>query len=333
MILAGSARAFAPPRRALAYGRSAVGLPPPTTALGASVAAAGGKDSDFWIPREDLRFKVLKIGKGAKQKVMNLYGLWVAAVCLVTVPPWIVALRLEQLRLKLGRRLDPARAFFDRLGKIWAKTWLRLIGSYPTQSGNVESLKGKGIGPCLYVANHGSWLDIAIICTVLEPVFKFIAKGDLRAVPGIGLQLTGGDHILIDREDKRSQLKTFKDSVRRLRDGVPLMAFPEGTRSKAGPLLPFKGGMFAVARKAGVPIVPLSISHSYAVWPAYALLPAQFGRGKLHVHVHDPIVSEGRTEEELAEAVRGAFLSALPGVQLPEAETGVSAKVAAPSEQ
>lgn len=307
--------------------RPGVGLPQPkprrsaTPSLGASVAAAdaGNSDRDFWIPREDLRFKVLKIGKGARQKVMNLYGMWVAAVCLVTVPPWIAALRLEQLRLKIGKRLDPARALFDRLGKIWAKTWLRLIGSYPTQSGNVDMLKGDGIGPCLYVANHGSWLDIAILCTVLEPVFKFIAKGDLKAVPGIGLQLTGGNHILIDREDKRSQLKTFKDSVRTLKNGIPLMAFPEGTRSKDGPLLPFKGGMFAVARKAGVPVVPLSISHSYAVWPAYALLPAQRGRGKLHVHVHDPIESEGRTEEELAEEVRGAFLGALPGVQLPEA--------------
>jgi len=95
------------------------------------------------------------------------------------------------------------------------------------------------------------------------------------------------------------------------------MAFPEGTRSKTGRLLKFKGGMFAMARKTGVPIVPLSISHSYSVWPAYALLPAQLGRKKLHVHVHEPIESEGRTEEELLELVRNAFKSKLPASQLP----------------
>lgn len=79
----------------------------------------------------------------------------------------------------------------------------------------------------------------------------------------------------------------------------------------------FKGGMFSMARKTGVPIVPLSISHSYAVWPAYALLPTQFGRNKLHVHVHDPIESKGRTEEELVELVQKALMSTLPSSQLP----------------
>merc|ERR1711957_314963 len=235
-----------------------------------------------------------------------------------------MVLMLEQLRLKINKDWDPNRSFFDKLGKIWSKVWLFLIGSYPTQSGNVDILKGKGIGPCLYVANHGSWLDIPIVCTVVEPVFKFIAKSDLKVVPGIGRQLSGGNHILIDREDKRSQLKTFRDSVKYLKNGVPLFVFPEGMRSKSGRLLDFKGGMFAIARKTEVPIIPLSISHSYAVWPAYALLPSQRGAKKLHVHVHDPIETEGKTEEELEELVLQAFLDNLPNVQLPTALTCVS---------
>ena len=122
---------------------------------------------------------------------------------------------------------------------------------------------------------------------------------------------------MIDRDDKRSQLKTFKDGIAWLKNGVPLMAFPEGTRSKTGRLLDFKGGMFSMARKTGVPIVPLTIRHSYSVWPAYGLLPTQRGKKKLHVHVHEPIESKGRSEEELAELVREAFISALPESQRP----------------
>ena len=95
------------------------------------------------------------------------------------------------------------------------------------------------------------------------------------------------------------------------------MAFPEGTRSKTGRLLKFKGGMFSMARKTGVPIVPLTISHSYSVWPSYGLLPTQRGSKKLHVHVHDPIESKGRTEEELVDLVREAFCSTLPESQQP----------------
>ena len=79
---------------------------------------------------------------------------------------------------------------FCRTGKIWAKSWLALTNSVPTYSGEMDALR-QGQGPCLYVANHASWLDIPILCTVLDPVFKFIAKGELKNVPCIGQQLTG----------------------------------------------------------------------------------------------------------------------------------------------
>ena len=67
---------------------------------------------------------------------------------------------------------------------------------------------------------------------------------------------------MIDREDRRSQLRTFKEGVAYLTNGVPLMAFPEGKRSSDGRLAEFKGGIFSMAVKAGVPIVPISISNT-----------------------------------------------------------------------
>mmetsp|Transcript_2243 Transcript_2243/g.4925 ORF Transcript_2243/g.4925 Transcript_2243/m.4925 type:complete len:349 (-) Transcript_2243:2335-3381(-) len=275
-------------------------------------------ESDYWIDREKLKYTIFKVGKGAKQKVLNLHGLWVVAASLATMPIWIAALSLEQLYMQINKKWDKNRAIFDKTGKIWAKTWLKLISSYPTQSGNVDLLKTDSIGPCLYVANHGSWLDIPIVCTVLQPVFKFIAKGDLKNIPGIGQQLRGGKHIILDREDKRSQLKTFKDGIGWLKKGVPLMAFPEGKRStQQGRLMEFKGGLFSMAIKTGVPVVPISLSHTHAIFPPYGLLPVQSGRGKLHVHVHEPIDSQGKTEQELSELVRQAFCDQLPECQLP----------------
>ena len=95
------------------------------------------------------------------------------------------------------------------------------------------------------------------------------------------------------------------------------MAFPEGQRSPDGHLIDFKGGIFSMAVKTGVPIVPLSLSHTNAVFPSNALFPVQAGAGKLHVHVHEPIESKGRTDAELAELVRKAFLSELPIDHLP----------------
>lgn len=51
-----------------------------------------------------------------------------------------------------------------------------------------------------------------------------------------------GEHILIDRNDKRSQLRSFKQAINYLKDGVPIMAFPEGARSPDGRLMAFKPG-------------------------------------------------------------------------------------------
>jgi 1-acyl-sn-glycerol-3-phosphate acyltransferase len=127
-----------------------------------------------------------------------------------------------------------------------------------------------------------------------------------------------GEHVLIDRTDKRSQLRTFKQAINYLNDGIPIMAFPEGARSPDGRLMEFKGGIFSMAVKAKVPIVPLSIANTHAVMPSLGFLPVQSGRsGELRVYVHDPIDVEGKSEEEIAKEVREALLRELPADQHP----------------
>jgi len=257
---------------------------------------------------------IFKIGEPPKQKLINVHGMWCLLVSLLTGPIWLLAMAIVA---KKGDN-DVNKAEYDNTGKIWSKAWLAATNSYPTVSGNMERLKaGHDAGACLFVANHASWLDIPVLCTVLDPVFKFIAKGELTSVPCIGQQLAGGDHILIDRDDRRSQLKTFKEGMNWLKKGVPLMAFPEGQRSPDGHLMDFKGGLFLMAAKTNVPIVPITLSHTHSIMPSNALFPFQAGAGKLHVHVHDPIDAKGKTEDELAAAVREAFIETLPLEQQP----------------
>lgn len=95
------------------------------------------------------------------------------------------------------------------------------------------------------------------------------------------------------------------------------MAFPEGQRSKDGHLMEFKGGLFAMATKTNVPIVPITLSHTHAVMPGNSLFPVQPGSGKLHVHIHDAIDASGKSEAELADLVRASLLKTLPLEQHP----------------
>jgi len=164
-------------------------------ALGASIAPpessmlsdSNDRSLDTFQLTIDETSPLIRLGEGEKEKVVNAFGLWCAAVSLFTGPIWMLAMMLVDAINERNEDWDPHRAIFDTTGKIWAKVWLTMTNSFPTVSGE-PLMTGR---PCLYVANHASWLDIPVLCTVLDPVFKFIAKGELAKVPCIGQQLHG----------------------------------------------------------------------------------------------------------------------------------------------
>jgi len=98
---------------------------------------------------------------------------------------------------------------------------------------------------------------------------------------------------------------------------VHLTTFPEGTRSRSGKLMKFQGGAFKMAHKMKAPVVPLSIVASGKIMPSHWMFPFKPGRRVCKVVVHDPVESEDKTEEELAQAVREAIISGLPEDQRP----------------
>jgi len=138
---------------------------------------------------------LMRFEKGGKEKVVNAFGLWGVAVTLLTCPIWALAMTIVDAICKSNEELDPHRSVYDATGKVWSKVWLTMANSYPTITGDLDRLR-EGQGACLYVANHASWLDIPVLCTVLDPVFKFISKAELIKVPCIGQQLTGVSLLL-----------------------------------------------------------------------------------------------------------------------------------------
>ena len=100
-------------------------------------------------------------------------------------------------------------------------------------------------GPCLYVANHLSWLDILVLSAV-TPVC-FIAKHEVARWPLFGLLATVGRTIYIDR-DRRYDVKTVCAAIRqRLSEGECVVLFPEGTSSDGNRLLPFRSALLGAA--------------------------------------------------------------------------------------
>ena len=85
--------------------------------------------------------------------------------------------------------------------------------------------------------------------------------------------------------------------------------------------MPFKNGAFKMAHKAGAPVIPISICNAADVMPSYWMFPFRPAAGVCKVVIHEPVESVGKTEEELAEAVRESIILGLPREQRPLSPT------------
>ena len=121
--------------------------------------------------------------------------------------------------------------------------------------------------PTVYVCNHQSTFDIAVVLRALPVNFRFVAKRELQWVPILGWYLVLAGHILIDRKNRSRAISSLEQAAKRIRGGTSILMFAEGTRSEDGRILPFKKGPFQLALKAGVAVCPVTIEGTARLMP------------------------------------------------------------------
>ncbi len=146
------------------------------------------------------------------------------------------------------------------LGGMWSRTILRAAGIRIQYSG-LENRDRRL--PCIFIANHQSIVDIWALLPVLPPGTRFVAKKSLFRIPVLGWAIAAAGFVPIDRSNLNKAMRSLDKAGAKIREGNPVILFPEGTRSKDGRLRPFKKGAFHLALKAGVPIVPVTIQGSF----------------------------------------------------------------------
>ena len=109
----------------------------------------------------------------------------------------------------------------------------------------------------VFVANHQSIYDIPIVFWSLPYQIRIIAKESLGRFPFLGWHLRRTGHMLVDRRHP-NRTAIFGRASKLMKDGLSLIVFPEGTRSRDGRVAPFKGGSFYLALEAELPVVPIS---------------------------------------------------------------------------
>jgi 1-acyl-sn-glycerol-3-phosphate acyltransferase len=167
------------------------------------------------------------------------------------------------------------------------------------------------IGPALLACNHVSWLD-PIVVAAFAPCAP-IAKLDLRGWPLVGALAGRVGVIFYERGNRSSGREVLREAERALSDGVSLLNFPEGTTTEGAGVAPFQKGLFGLALRLGVPVVPVAIRYQPAdlAWtgdatfvPHYLRLAAR-RRSSVRLRFGEPVrAGQHPTAVDLAAAVR-----------------------------
>jgi 1-acyl-sn-glycerol-3-phosphate acyltransferase len=173
-------------------------------------------------------------------------------------------------------------------------------------------------GPCLLVANHLSYIDPLILGS-LSPCVP-VAKAEIAGWPIVGAGAQALGVLFVKRGDAWSGARALRSSLRSLQAGVPVLGFPEGTTSHGGDVLPFYRGLFGIAARARVPVVPLALRYDdpQAAWvgdtwflPHY-LRTAMRPQTRAFVRVGEPMDPSGAADT-LADAARTRVTALLRG--------------------
>ncbi len=186
-----------------------------------------------------------------------LYSFKLLGISVVTVPAAVLIILLGLF--------DPYGKHVYGITRLW--TWMVLmIGGVGLKVTGLSHVDPKR--QYIFMVNHQSHIDIPVLIQSL-PSFqlRWIAKRELLWVPFFGWAMWAAKHVTVDRSDRMDALGSLKKAKERMKGGISLVIFPEGTRSSNGNLLPFKRGGLLLAARTQTPIVPVTINGSWAILP------------------------------------------------------------------
>lgn len=124
----------------------------------------------------------------------------------------------------------------------------------------------------LYVGNHRSYFDILVGYVTVPSLLGFVAKKEMLRYPSLRVWMKNVNCLFLDRKNMKEGLKTILTGIDKVKHGISIWIFPEGTRNRGKDvleMLPFKEGSLKIAEKAGCPIVPVAITGTADVFEAH----------------------------------------------------------------
>ncbi len=201
----------------------------------------------------------------------------------------------------------PFPRFFYRYVQSWTHIFSDLAGARTYVTGLSRPDWDR---PCVIVMNHLSYLDFAIAMQVVPVHLHIIATRGLGFVPFIGGAMRLMRFIFVDRKSTARAYESLEHAAAKIASGRHVLSYPEGGISRTGAMGPFKRGLFHLAVRAQVPVVPFVIRGSGFVMDNWrkTVVP-----GRVEVEFLDPEPTTGLTDDDLPaliERVRARMLAA-----------------------
>lgn len=188
----------------------------------------------------------------------------------------------------------------------WSRGVFPLFGVELTLAGGSPPSEG---GPFLVVANHRSPLDILVCVHLVGGVV--LSHHGVAKIPVVGEAARATDTIFVDRKDSRSGARAIREMRRRLREGLNVIAFPEGSTFEGDEVRPFKRGAFTAAKGLDVKVLPIGIAYE----PGSEFVRESFGHHLMRMSgrsktpiwacIGEPVPTPTSAEEE--ESIRRAI--------------------------
>jgi 1-acyl-sn-glycerol-3-phosphate acyltransferase len=185
--------------------------------------------------------------------------------------------------------------------KSWARHLFDVIGIRRHVAGTPPNF------PCIVVGNHRSYLDPALL---VADVLGFpVSKAEVERWPVVGYGAKVSGVLFLQRESAHSRKKTLQGIATRVREGWPVMLFPEGTTYGSPTTGEFRAGAFKLAANEGMAIVPVAIEYGSPddYWLGNdTFLPhflRRFGEREMHTYLrYGPTLQGGDAPEMLRQA-------------------------------
>lgn len=173
----------------------------------------------------------------------------------------VFSIPLLLIQWLIGRR-DPHRRDVQSLKIVQAvfRFLLWIAGVKITVKGKEGIPKDTAV---LYVGNHRSYFDILVGYVTVPGLTGFVAKKEMKRYPLLSNWMDNVHCLFLDRENMKEGLKTILTGIEKVKQGISIWIFPEGTRNRSDDileLLPFKEGSLKIAEKSGCPVIPVAIT-------------------------------------------------------------------------